>query len=389
MVSEVPCTVKGLNGLLVETEAQIGAYQIHYRHWYCFTNGYAYQLVGFSSSDEQQRVAGELQKMLSRFELIDPNRVAAFSNGFTTNYYSARHHFMVMLTNSAWHVFPGLDLKMPLAEMGFSQGDSCLVVVPASLGDEKISTEALVSAFLATLDIPYPNENLTDEKMVTDGDLRGKQFDYSRDLNGLTFHYRFKILQGGGEGFLLAAWTQRRASDIEPVLTDAMARVRFLSPTNSFPLLSIGGFDEQQGGKTDAYILNQAGLYDGKQGDYELALPLFLAAAKANDQKTIYIFNALDAWQHLDRPREARAFLDTLPATRLALPEVRASQAFLQAPASLVDQAVTNYASLFATGYRSDSHLAEYADLLVEQKQYDTALTVVQTYLKAGDSMAA
>lgn len=389
VVSEVPCTVKGLNGLLVETEAQVGAYQIHYRHWYCFTNGYAYQLVGFSSSDEQQRVAGELQEMLSRFELIDPNRVASFSNGFTTNYYSARHHYAVMLTNSAWHVFPSLDLKMPLAEMGFSQGDSCLVVVPASLGDEKISTEALVSAFLATLDIPYPNENLTDEKTVTDGDLRGKQFDYSRDINGLTFHYRFKILQGGGEGYLLAAWTQRRASDIEPVLTDAMARVRFLSPTNSFPLLSAGGSDERRAGKTDAYILNQAGLYDGKQGDYELALPLFLAAAKANDQKTIYIFNALDAWQHLDRPREALAFLDTLPATRLALPEVRASQAFFQARASLIDQAVTNYASLFATGYRSDSHLAEYVDLLVELKQYDTALAVVQNYLKAGDSIAA
>ena len=121
-----------VSGLLVEAEAQIGAYQIHYRHWYCFTNGYAYQLVGFSSSDEQQRMAGELQEMLSRFELIDPNRVASFSNGFTTNYYSARHHFMVMLTNSAWHVFPSLDLKMPLAEIGVSQGDSCLVVVPAS-----------------------------------------------------------------------------------------------------------------------------------------------------------------------------------------------------------------------------------------------------------------
>ena len=389
VISEVPRQVKGLNGLLVETEAQVGAYQLHYRHWYCATNGYAYQLISYSKSEDQQRVAGDLEDMLSNFELIDPNRVASISGRFTTNFYSPRHNYAVIVTNSAWHSFASLAKSLPMAEFGASQGDSCLVVTPVSLNGEKISNEALIAAFLATLDFAYPNENLTNERMITEGDLRGKQFDLSRDIDGLTLHYRFKILQGDGESYFVAAWTQRRASDVEPVLVDALARVRFLPRPNSFPLLTTSGQDGKRETETQGFILNQAGLYYNKQGDYEQALPIFRAAVKANDQKPIYIINTLNTWQHLDRPKEALTFLSELPAAMTAPPEVRASQAFFQARASMLDQAVTNYASLFATGYRSDSHLTEYINLLTVQKQYDTALVAVQNYLKSGDSIAA
>jgi tetratricopeptide (TPR) repeat protein len=389
VVSETPQQVRGLNGLLVETEAQVGAYQLHYRHWYCATNGYAYQLVSYSKSEDQQLVASELGIMLSHFELIDPNRVASFAIGFTTNFYSLRHSYAVILTNSAWHKFSNLEKSSPMAEFGVSQGDSCMVVVPTSLNGEKITDEALASAFLATDDIAYPNENLINVKTLTEGTLHGKQFDFSRDLNGKTFRYRFKIMQGNGEGYLIAAWTLRRASDAEPVLDDALARVRFLSSTNSSPLLPANGLDGKRESETQGFILNQAGLYSSNQGDYEQALPLFRAAAKANDEKSIYIINALNTWQHLDRPKEALAFLDEQPATALELPEVRANKAFFQAQASMLDQAVTNYASLFATGYRSDTHLTEYVGLLMEQKQYDAALAAVQTHLKSGDSIAA
>lgn len=389
VVSEVPWPVKGLNGLLVETDAQVGAYQFHYRHWYLVTNGYAYQLIGNSPSADQQREAGELNDMLSRFELIDPNRVASFAGGVKTNFYSPQHHYAVMMTNSAWHRFSGLDKTFPMAEFGLSQGDSCLVVVPARLSGEKISTEALVSAFLATMEIPYPNENLVNGKRLTEGDLEGQQFDYAREVDGSAFRYRLKVLQRNGEGYFIAAWTQRRAEDTEPVLADAMARVRFLSPTNSFALSSIRETEEPRESKTRGYILNQAGLYYDKQGEYEQALALFRAAAEANDQESLYAINALGTWQHLDRPKDGLAFIDTLSASLLKLPEVRASRALFQAQASLTEQAVTNYADLFATGYRSDLHFTEYIDLLAEQKQYDLALAAIQNYLKSGDSIAA
>ena len=389
VVSEVPLQVRGLNGLLVDTEAQVGVYQIHYRQWYCFTNGFAYQLNGFSKSDDQGRVAGELEDMLSHFELIDPNRVASYSTGFTTNFYSPRHGYSVIVTNSAWHAFPDLEKNSPMAEFGISQGDSCLVVVAANLVGEKISDEALVSAFLATVDIAYPNDNISNEKILAEGGLQGRQIDFSREVNGIPLHYRFKILQGNGKGYLVAAWTQRRAPDAEPVFVDALERVRFLPSTNYTSLLTSGGQNGKRESETQGFILNQVGLYYDKQGDFEQALPFFRAAANANDQKSIYIINALNCWQHLDRPKEALAFLGTLQSAMLSLPEVRASQALFESQASMVEQAVTNYARLFATGYRSDAHLATYVNLLAEQQQYDTALATVQNYRKSGDSIDA
>lgn len=389
VLSERPWQVNGLNGLLVVTEAQVGAYQFYYRHWYCFTNGYAYQLVGLSKSEDQDRVAGELGEMLTRFELIDPNRVASYSGGFATNFYSSRYNYAVVLTNSSWHSFTDLEKSSPMAEFGISQGDSCMVITPFSFTTEKLSEDALVSAFLATMDIPYPNENLTHERTIKEEDLKGKQFDLTRDVNGLTFHYRFRILHGDGLAYMLVAWTQRQIQDADFILTDALGRVRFLSPTNSTSVLLGSAANEHLEILARSFILNQAGLYDSKQGDYEQALPLYIAAAKVNDQKSIYIVNALQAWLHLDRPKEALAFLETLPASTLNLAEIRANKAMFQSQASLTEQAITNYAGLFGTGYRSDTHFTEYVNLLAGQKEFDTALAAIQAYLNVQDSTTA
>jgi tetratricopeptide (TPR) repeat protein len=388
VVSERTLRVRGLEGLLVDTEAQIGMYQLHYRNWYVVTNGFAYQLVAYCRTEDQQRTDGELEGLLSRFELIDPNRMAVLGNGFATNFYSPRHHYAATVANSTWHRFAALDKTCPMAEFGASQGDSCFVVIPASLKGQELGLDALAASFLATMNIAYPNENLTGQRRLSEGDLQGEQFDFSRDLNGIAFHYRFKILQGNGEGYLVAAWTQRRLADAEAVFTDAFARVQFSSASNSFELTSSGNEPSAQELKTQAFVLNQAGLYHGKQGDYEKALPLYRAAAQANSQESIYVINALSIWQHLDRPKEALAFIDTLPANQLALPEIRANQAWFQAEASFIEPAVTNYAALFAAGYRSNTDFTEYVNLLAELKNYDAALAAVQDYLKTEDSVA-
>lgn len=76
VVSEQPFDLKGLHGRLVEIEAELAGHQFHYRNWYCVTNGYAYQLVGFTTSESQKGEIDELARMVDGFELIDPNRIA-------------------------------------------------------------------------------------------------------------------------------------------------------------------------------------------------------------------------------------------------------------------------------------------------------------------------
>jgi tetratricopeptide (TPR) repeat protein len=381
--SETPWQIGRLDGLLVEMDAQVGSFQLHYHNWYCATNGYAYQLIGYSRSEDQQTVARELADMISRFELIDPNRVASFSSAGTTNFESPRHDYTVILTNSPWHSSALLEKNFPQAEFNASVGDSCFVILPVNIKGEDINLDALTSAFLATMGISYPNEDLTDREPLAEGNLTGKQFDFSRDVNGLAFHYRFKILQGTDEAYMVAAWTQRREVDTEAVLNDMFSRVRFESP----PFAPQMENDRER--KARAFVLNQCGLYYSRQDEFEQALPLYQAAVRANDQDSIFIINALETWENLDRPLEALSFLNTQPASVLSLPKVKASQAFFQAKAMLTDQAITNYGSLFDSGYRSDVHFVEYINLLAGQKEYDAALTAVQNYLKKGDSVAA
>ncbi|HTS18395.1 MAG TPA: DUF3857 domain-containing protein [Verrucomicrobiae bacterium] len=385
---QLPWRVGTMNGVLVETDAEVGSYQLHYRCWYYGTNGYAYQLIGYSRVEDQETAAPELWDMLSRFELIDPNRIASSSGEFKEDFHSFSHRYAVILTNSPWHSFPSMEKLLPHAEFAASVGDSCFAVIPIHLDGQKIGLDALTPGFLGLFNIAYPNDAATNLKTVTQGNLTGQQLDCSRDLNGLTFHYRFRILQGDGDACLIAVWTQRRLADAEAVFADALGRVQFL-PSTALPKPQsepVGEGERER--KTEGFIFNQAGLYDSKQGEFGNALALFRAAATA-DPQSIYIINTLNTWQNLARPKDALAFLDTLPASVLTLPEVRANQAYLQAQASLIDQSLANYAALFATGYRSDSYFEAYVDLLIGQRQYDAALTAVQDYLKTGDSLSA
>ena len=383
--SEAQLTVNGLNGVLVESEATVGMYSFHYFRWCCATNGYAYQLVAYSRSEDRQHLAVELQKMFSHFELVDTHRMVS-SGGFATNYVSRRFGYSVNVSNSPWHAFPSMEQSMPLAEFGASQGDSCLVVVPAWLGEAKLQTPALASAFLATMNVAYPNENLTNQKPLKEANFNGEQFDFEREVEGSACHYRFKILQGQGDGYLVAAWTLRKAADAEAALTDALNRVIFTVQPAGLPPAPKEFTTRDK--KARGFVLNQAGLIHFNSGDYERALPLFRGAAGANDQESLYVINALQAWRHLDRSMDALDFINAQPSHISSMPVVRGYQAYFQANNALTDQALTNYAGLFTGGYRNDSQFAEYVNLLSAQRQYDAALNVVDKYLKGGDSTA-
>ena len=378
--------MNGLAGELRETEAQTGLQSFYYLQWYCVTNGYAYQWVGYGHASDRARLNQELQRVFAGFELLDPQRVAlSGAGGFETNFISLRHPYSVQLTQSAWRPLTALEKDFPHAEFGAGLADSGFTVMAAVMGGETLDSEALVSALLSEFNVPYPSENLTHRQAIGDGGLTGLQFDFLREVEGTPMRYRFKILHGQGDAYLLAGWTRRRGTNAEAVLADALGRVKFNpQPGPSLPAEPL----TERELKTQGFILNQAGLFHFRASNFERALPLFRAAARVNRHESLYAGNALQAYSQLERPQEALAFLNDLAPTLLARPEMKAWLAYFQGLSSLTEQATTNYASLFAGDYRSDTHFSEFIKLLCQQRQHDQALGAIQKYLQAEDSVA-
>ncbi|MFO1513595.1 MAG: DUF3857 domain-containing protein [Verrucomicrobiota bacterium] len=386
IISETAQGVNGLTGVLVKQHAVVESQNIYYEQWFFVTNGFGYQLMGWGNFKDQKRVTEELAQMFPRFELIDPMRIGSASGkAFVTNFISPRYFYAVDVTNSVWHAFTSLKTNFPRAEFGASRGDSCFAILPVWLCQQECEPDALTSALLNTMNIEYPDEALTNRVPIAEGDFRGEQFDFTREVDRTAFQYRFRILQGKGCAYLIAAWTQRRGTDVDAVLQDALGRVTF-PPTGMAAFGTNAAFADQET-KNQGYVLNQAGLYFFRAEDYEKALPLLRAAVSVDKTNLDYLQNLLLTWSRSARSQEGLAFLETVAPELLAKPEILAFRAYFQSKCSLVDQALTNYAKAFVLGYRDESDLRDFVNLLLDQYQYERAHAAVDSYLKIGDSL--
>ncbi len=75
-VKEVPETHNGVEGIRLETEAQLKNLNVYYVHWVITTNGYAYQLMCWGGQKDREQVQKEATTIFSRFELIDPTKTS-------------------------------------------------------------------------------------------------------------------------------------------------------------------------------------------------------------------------------------------------------------------------------------------------------------------------
>jgi tetratricopeptide (TPR) repeat protein len=385
VIRKEPLRINNLDGILVLSDTQIGNFQYFYYQWFVSTNGYAYQLTGYCNTRDRSSVEAEFGQIVSGFQMIDPNRMAAaISSGFVTNYISPSHYYRVMVANSKWHAFSNLKESYPEAEFGGSLGDSCFAIVPVWLGHQVIEPDALAAALLGTLDIKYSDENLIHRQKIDEGGMVGLQYDYSRIIDGKDYRYRIRTFQKGEFGYLTVAWTMRKPESADEVLNDALSRIQITAPAASTAESQLHFSDQDI--KNQAYVLNQAGLFYFNSEDYERALPYFKAAAAMKNDDTVYIGNVLLSTSRLNRNKDGLDYIASLPEEMQKKPEVRAFQAYFQSKCSLEREAITNYASIFAEGYRDENDFNDYINLLISDHQYEGALSEVKKFLASGDS---
>ncbi len=384
VVRESPWTINGATGLRVEREVTIQGRKFYYLCWYFATNGFSYQLIGYGLADDRQLICSETEQVLAGFELVDPHRVGLLDEQvFAQDFESPRHAYRVKVARSPWARSPTLGREFPEAEFVAERGAACMAVVPVALVEEDPGLEAVTAGLLATMAIGYPSEPLTNPRRLKLEGVEGVQYDFRRVVAGTEYAYDLRVLRGNGFAYLLAAWAEPTQTNIAKLLDDALGRVEFIDRLRLFSAPPAYTERERQ---TQGLVLNQAGLFHFRERRHERAVRLFCAAVRADGTQTVYLKNALVAWAELERPAEALAFVDARPATAAHPPELRAMHARLQAAAGQKEAALTNYAQLYASGYRDEDHFTGYVHLLLSEQNLDRAGKEVATYLQGNDS---
>lgn len=382
LIEKKPYRINNLDGILVLREATLKGYDFLYVQWFLMTNGFAYQLIAYCKYEDRPNLENELRQVLSGFKLIDPNRLASSKERVgMTSFVSPSHFYTVEVAHSVWHDYASLKKNVPEAEFGGSRGDSCFIVIPVWLGGQKTGADDLATGLLSSMNIKYTDAELVHRKKINEGDTQGLEFDFQRTIDSKLFKYRIRTIRRGEFGYLLAAWTVRN-KDVDSILDDALDRVKIMAPVTTIPKNQLH-FNAQDL-KNQAEVNNEIGLFYYNAGEYERALPFFKTAAA--DGSRTYLGNALLTLCHLDRPQEGLDYMNGLPVSWLTPPEIQVYQAYFQSKSSLVAEAITNYAQVFARGYRNESDFGDYIDLLISTTQYNRALQETKEYLAAGDS---
>lgn len=375
VLAQVPQLCNGLVGVEVVTRGSREGRDSVAVQWYCFTNGYGYQLITQGAWHDKDTVLRQAEMLQSWFECIDFARTTeARGIEFETNFLSRTYHYEVGLTNSLWRKWVQPQRLLSWAEFSARRQDGVyLAVAPACFGEE-LDEDAVISAMLSLLGIDYPDEKLTNRRRLEKASLAGTQFDYERSVDDVPWHYRIQILHYGGFAWLALAWTERYKQGSDEMFADALDRINFGSlPAQGPPLLELTARERAAHG----LLLNQASHYYYEHRNYQKARILCQAAYEAEPQP-LYFRNALIAWLHLDTPAEALIFIEKALESHPKVHELRAYLALFQGRAGKVDEAISNYAKLFAEGFWAPDQFSEYIQLLIRAQRFDDALAVVR-----------
>ncbi len=381
--------VHGLDGLLLEIDAQLHGQQISFANWLCTTNGWVYQVVLSGRSEDRAALRQSAVEMIQRLDLLDYQRHPVFAGAVPkADFVSSNLQFRVRWRDSAWFPWDDLAKTMPMTAFGaLHREDAALVVSGVWLDKLEPHADAIERGLLASLNINLDSDPISRRRGISEKGRTGLELELVRKPDKeKELTYRVKVLHGGGFAWLIAAWMVTQSPRRDAILNDAFSRVELLETPRPQPDLTRLDPTEQ---RVQRYLLNQIGLVYFKARQFERSAPYFQAALELDGDKPdfLYLANLVEAWVNAGKYREALDRLNRGSPALATQPTLAAQRAFLQGRLGQSELALTNYARLFADGFRDESHFKEYVGLLAESKQLDHAAAEVGKFLQAQDSV--
>src|SRR3984957_8822403 len=389
ILKETPLRRQGLDGELVESAVQSQSLHMFYCSWVCVTNGYIYQLVSWGNIEDAEKVRQRSEPLYDSFTLIDYHRHASKPGLETRDFHSDLFGYTVKMSGSGWRPSSVMRKNIPAAEFtGWDEQESeGLFVIPISLMGLDPADEALTQALAAIPGAAYPGADIRDEKSVVQRDLSGVEFGFDRtSTEGGNLVYRVRALKGAQCAYLIGAYYLAQSKDESKSLEEALNRVDF--PEQIAPPSKLASQFNARDKRRHALVFDGLGLFYFHARQYEKSVDYFRTAFEFDRTSAVYLNNIANAYRNAGRHQEALNYLQDNPAMLATNKSVRANEAYLESQLQQVDTALTNFAALFAGGFRNDDYFVAYITLLLQAHQQDTALATVEDYLKENDSAA-
>ena len=387
---EVPHSVNGMDGILLESEVIRDDKPYSYIKWVYTTNGFIYQLMLSAATGEpgKETFQALANEVFNGFRLVAPNRISSKPSGnLLGDYASDRYGYRIRLDGSGWVPWTNLAEQYPEADFGgFYGAGSAFAVVAVSLQGLEPDIDVLTSALLETLEVSVTEDRLTNRQEILEEGLIGQSFDFERDVDGTEFFYRAQIRRSDDFGYLLVAWTLASERDSNrKILDDWMERVT-IDPRHEGNTFSAALPERDR--RTHSAVFNSMGIYHYDRERFpESAEYLETAFSFQNSSATIFE-NMMSALTFAGKFEEAYRYLDGHLARFPDHLPIRSYLPFLKARLGRKEEALDDYASLFAAGYQSDYDFKDYVELLWEIDRRDRAYAALEDYRRGHDSLS-
>jgi hypothetical protein len=225
-----PASVGALNGLEVQSRAEVQNQDLFYVQWFCVTNGWGYQLMAWGKFSNAKKITADIGEMRNGFALLDYHRRPVISGGQTvTDWVSTNFGCRFHTDEADWLEWNGVETACPFGTFGvLHRKDAALAVCAVSLASLKAEPEAIyrgLGGLLTAKDV------LKDAHEIHQDNLDGMETAFTQSLaSGKEYGYRLRILRGGGFAYLIAAWVEEQNAGKDAILDEAMSSVKITVP---------------------------------------------------------------------------------------------------------------------------------------------------------------
>ncbi len=375
--------IGNLEGIELHYSVNVQGTPLEYLHWVLEKNGFFYQLLLWTEKGNDDQLNSASNELFDRFQLLDETRISETVAGLDPSQVSPKYGYRVSLDPLSWRQQAALKRELPGASFAAEHGGSAsMVILPVWLHGEQVPADYLNASMLARMGFDVDSSEIKSVSLLKKSPLKGASIAAARNVDGVDFVYRMRVVEQGGFAYLLAAWKLAEANDVPiSTLDSTLDAVTFVKPPAGLTTLSA---EEQL---AHALFFNDLGLKAYHSGDYKNCLKYFQRAFEFQHNDPAMLGNIVEAYRQLGRNTEAIEYLEQHGQEFESNPDVGLARAEICVELGNYDAAIAAYQAVFSRGYRNDDGFIGFINLLIERERLDEATELLESYLAQGDSL--